>query len=134
MLREACCVLRREFIQIGNIDLFLESVTIASACNKMMGKRFLKPNTIDLILSGGYTRIVNYSNKAIMWLVCREQTDGCRIRHARTNASIDLPNFPASLWTVPALKRELSMSSSVACITVIPVYPIVTSLPWEATL
>ena len=62
-------MLRREFLQKTNIDVFLESVTIASACNKVMGKRFLKPNTIGLILPGGYTINVNYSNKAIMWLL-----------------------------------------------------------------
>ena len=32
VLRETCRVLRQEFIQIGNTDVFLESV-IASACN-----------------------------------------------------------------------------------------------------
>ena len=53
VLREACRVLRREFIQTGNIDVFLEYVTIAMPCNKMMRKGFLKPNTIGLILSGG---------------------------------------------------------------------------------
>ena len=47
---EACRMLRREFIQIGNIDVFLESVTIPLACNKLMRKRFLKPNA-----KGGYT-------------------------------------------------------------------------------
>jgi len=52
--------------------VFLQSVTIASACNKLMRKRFLKPNTIGLIPSGGYTGNVNYNNKAIMWLVYRE--------------------------------------------------------------
>ena len=52
VLREACRVLRREFLQIVNIDVFLESVTIASACNKMR-KRFLKPDTIGLIPPGG---------------------------------------------------------------------------------
>jgi hypothetical protein len=29
VLREACRVLRREFVQIGNIDVFLKSVAIA---------------------------------------------------------------------------------------------------------
>ena len=52
-----------------NIDEFLESVNIASACNKVMGKRFLKPNTLGLIPSGGYSGNINYSNKTIMWLV-----------------------------------------------------------------
>ena len=83
MLREACRVLRQEFRQIGNIDLFLESVTIASACNKVLRKRSLKPNTIGLIPPGGYSGNVNYSKKAIMWLLYREQTDGCTILHAR---------------------------------------------------
>ena len=73
----------REFIQIGNVDMFLEYVTIASACNKVMRNLLLNPNTIGLIPSGWYTGNVNYSNKAIMWLVYREQTEGCTIRHAR---------------------------------------------------
>ena len=38
MLREACQILRREYLQIGNIDVFLESITIASACNKVLRK------------------------------------------------------------------------------------------------
>ena len=82
MLREACRVLRRGFLQIGNIDVFLESVTLAPACNKVMRKRFLKPNTIGLIPPGCYTGNVNYINNAIMWLVYREQNDGCTIMHA----------------------------------------------------
>ena len=96
MLRDACRVQRCEFIQIGNIDLILDSVTIASACNKVMRKRFLKPNTICLIPSGRYTGNVNYSNKAIIWLVYREQTDGCTIRQARNGREYRPPDFPAS--------------------------------------
>ena len=42
VLREACRVLRRYFLQIGNIDVFLKSVIIASAYNKVMRKWFLK--------------------------------------------------------------------------------------------
>jgi len=94
VLREACRVLRREFIQIGNIGVFLESVTIASACNKVMRKRFLIPNTISLIHSGGYTGNVNYSNKAIMWLVYREQTDGCPIMHTSNGREYRPPELP----------------------------------------
>ena len=66
VLRETCRVLRQEFKQIGNIDVFIESCTIASACRKVMRKNFLRPNTITIISSGGYTGNVNYSNKAIM--------------------------------------------------------------------
>ena len=74
--------------------MFLESVTIPSACNKMMRKRFLKPNTIGLIPSGGYTGKGNYSNKAIMCLVYREQTDGYTIRHAGNGRVYGPPEFP----------------------------------------
>ena len=93
VLREACRVSRQEFIQIGNIGVFLQSVTIASACNKVLRKRFLKSNTIGLIPPGGYTGNVNYSNKAIMWLVYREQTDGCTILHARNGREYRPPEL-----------------------------------------
>jgi hypothetical protein len=36
VLRQACQVFRREFIQIGQVEGFLESMTIASACNKVL--------------------------------------------------------------------------------------------------
>ena len=34
VLRERCRLLRQEIIHIGNIDVFLESVTRASACKR----------------------------------------------------------------------------------------------------
>jgi hypothetical protein len=71
VLRQACQVFRREFIVIGNIEVFIETITIASACNNVLRRRFLKPNTIGLIPAGGYTGNVNYSKKAIMWHVYR---------------------------------------------------------------
>ena len=36
VLKQACRVFRREFLQVGNIDVFQESVTIASTCNKVL--------------------------------------------------------------------------------------------------
>jgi len=53
VLRQACQIFRRDFIQIGNVDVFIESCTIASTCNKVLRKRFLKPETIGLISAGG---------------------------------------------------------------------------------
>jgi hypothetical protein len=38
VLRQACQIFRREFMEIGNIEFFLESFTIASACNKLLRK------------------------------------------------------------------------------------------------
>ena len=38
VLRQACQIFRREFIEISNIDVLLESFAIASACNKVLRK------------------------------------------------------------------------------------------------
>jgi len=50
--RQACRVFRREFVQIGNIEVFLESLTISSAFNKLLPK-FLKHDIIVLIRTAG---------------------------------------------------------------------------------
>ena len=91
VLRQACQICRREFIEIGNIEVFLESFIIASAFNKVLRKRFLKPDTIGLISAGGCSCNNNYSKKALMWLLHVEQTEGCRIRHARNGREVRLP-------------------------------------------
>jgi hypothetical protein len=81
-------------MEIRNIDVCLESLTIASACNKVLRKRFLKANTKDLIHNGWYSGSVNYSKKALMWLVYRKQTDGCRITYGRNSREYRLPELP----------------------------------------
>jgi UV DNA damage repair endonuclease len=54
-------VFRREFLQIGNIEMCQEAVTIASTFNKVLRKLFLKTDTVGLIHTGGYSGNVNYS-------------------------------------------------------------------------
>jgi len=83
VMRQACQIFRPDFMEIGNIEIFLETVTIASACNKVLRKKFLKPETIGLIPAGGYSANSKYSKKALMWLLHMEQADGCQIQHAR---------------------------------------------------
>jgi len=46
VLRQACQIFRADFMEVGNVAVFLESCTIASACNKVFDKRFLIPETI----------------------------------------------------------------------------------------
>jgi hypothetical protein len=53
----------------------------------------LKPGTIGLIPTGGYTGNVNYSKKAMMWLVYREQTVGYKILHGANGREFTLPDF-----------------------------------------
>ena len=89
--RQACQVFRREFLQVGNTNVLHESVTIASASNKLLRKLFLKPDTIRMIPTGGYSGNVIYSKKALMCLVYIEQLDGCRIMHGRNGREYRLP-------------------------------------------
>jgi hypothetical protein len=79
---------------IGNIEVCVESIIIASACNKVLRKRFLKPGTIGLIPTGWYTGNVKYSKKALMWIVYWEETDGCRILHGGKGRVYRLPDIP----------------------------------------
>jgi hypothetical protein len=49
VLRQACQAFRREFKDTGHKEVFQESYTIASACNKVFRKQFLQTDTIGLI-------------------------------------------------------------------------------------
>ena len=94
VLRQACQLFRRDFVDVGNVDIFFESYTIASACNKVFRKRFLKPETIVLFPKGGYSCNQNHSKKALRWILHMEQTDGCTIMHARKGREFRLPELP----------------------------------------
>jgi len=74
-------VFRCVFKQIGHIDVFVESNTIASACNKVLRKRFLKPDKIGFIPAGGYSCNNRYSKKALIWLLHTEVPDRMQIVH-----------------------------------------------------
>ena len=78
VLKKACRVFRREFMQIGKVEVFLESIKIASACNRVLRKRFLQPDTLGPIPTWGYTCNNNYSKKALMWLMHMKETDGVK--------------------------------------------------------
>jgi len=94
VLKQACRVFRRKFIQIGKIDVFLEAITIASAYNKVLRKRFLKPDTIGLIQKGGSKTNVKYSKKDLMWLVYMEKTDWLMVQNGRNGREYRLPDLP----------------------------------------
>ena len=80
MLREACQTFRKHFLQIGNVEVFLECMPIAWACNRVFRKKFLQPERIGRIPTGCYTNNKRQSKNAIMWLIDEEQMEGQRIR------------------------------------------------------
>jgi len=94
VLREACRTFRKHFLQIGNVDVFLESMTIASACNKVFKKKFLQPDRIGIIPVGGYTDKRKPNKKCIAWLLNEERKQGKRILHGRNDREHRLPELP----------------------------------------
>ena len=59
-------------MEIGNVEVFLEAFTIASACKKVLRKKFIKTETIGLLPSDGYSANSRYSKKALMLLLHME--------------------------------------------------------------
>ena len=56
---------RALFVSETGIDPLSESITIASACNRVYRSLFLEPNVIGLIPPGGYRRAEKQSSIAI---------------------------------------------------------------------
>jgi len=81
-------------MHIGNIDVFVVEITIASPCNKFLRKRFLKSETKGIIPTDGYIGNNEKSKKDMMWLLHMEKTNGVRIMHARNGRDYRLPDFP----------------------------------------
>jgi len=94
VLRQACQIFCPDFIEIENMEVFLEELTIASACNKVFRTKFLKPETVGFIPAGGYSANNRYSKKALIWLLHMEQTDGWQIHHARNWREYRPPELP----------------------------------------
>ena len=120
---------RREFMHIGNINVFIEAKTIGSASNKVLRKRFLQPDSIRLIPTGGYICNNKYSKKALMSLLHKEQTDGVKIMHGRIGRKYKLPELPSLSLDVIAPRSVQSTSSLIIIFTGTHVSLFVTSAP-----
>ena len=118
VLRQACRVFRREFLEIGNIEGFLEALTIASACNKVLRKKFLKPETIGLIPPGGYSANRTYSKEALMWPCIWNGRTDTTYGTQEMGANIDLQICHIRAWTVTVPRLEPFMNSWDVTITV----------------
>ena len=52
--------------EVGKFDVLLKYFKIASTCNKVLRKLFLKPKALGLIPTGGDCGNINYSKKGLM--------------------------------------------------------------------
>lgn len=82
ILAQACIKFRELLLQQCNVCPFTDGCTIASACNKVFRRNFLKPNTIGIIPKNGYRYSENQSKLAIQWLIREEIQRGINIQHA----------------------------------------------------
>ncbi|CAH2008244.1 unnamed protein product, partial [Acanthoscelides obtectus] len=82
ILTQACLKFRDLMKTETTVDPFQESTTIASCCNKVFRRNFLKPETIGVIPKGGYRWRENQSKIAIQWLLWEEHQRGIKIQHA----------------------------------------------------
>jgi hypothetical protein len=96
--------------------IFQGSLTIASACSKVLRKRLFKPQTIGLISVVGYSCNTNYSNKALMWLIYMEQTHGWRIMQARNGHEVWLPDL--SKYSVDVYCKVTRTASCFTAVTI----------------
>lgn len=82
ILAQACIKFRKLLLEQCNVDPFLEAVTIASACNLVYRRNFLKPDTIGLIPKQGYRLNDTCSAVSLQWLSWEESQRGVQIEHA----------------------------------------------------
>ncbi|KAB0800757.1 hypothetical protein PPYR_06496 [Photinus pyralis] len=94
ILTTACLKFRDLLIQAGNICPFSEACTIASSCNKLFRRNFLKADTIGLIPRNGYRYRDNQSKIAIEWLIWEEKVREINILHAAKGKEIVLDGLP----------------------------------------
>lgn len=82
ILRKSCITFWKIFKTENNVDPFQEATTIASACNLVYRRRFLRADSIGIIPPTGYRLADKQSLIAIKWLVWMEFSLGVEIQHA----------------------------------------------------
>jgi len=78
ILRKACLKLRKEFLEIANIDPF-QYLTIASVCMAIYRSKYLKHHTIAVV---DKEQKDTYSKESICWLDYLMHKNNIKIRHA----------------------------------------------------
>lgn len=63
VLREACRTFHKHLPQIGNVGVFLERMTIASASNKVFRKKFIQLDRIGLLPVGATPTVGSLARK-----------------------------------------------------------------------
>ena len=115
----ACTIFRREFIEIGNIEVFFEAFTTASACNKVLRKKFLTPYTIGLTPLVDIAVIKRPWSGSYKW----SKKTNAKYHMPETDANTDYQNYRSTVWTDIVTRQGACTSFWAVIFTVIPFVP-----------
>jgi len=90
---KSCLKFRDMFMEETTVDPFLKSLTIASACNIVFRKLFLKKDTIGIIPNNGYHPGDNQSAMALKWLKWICKTEKINIRHKLNGGEVKVGKY-----------------------------------------
>ncbi|CAC5375852.1 unnamed protein product [Mytilus coruscus] len=100
ILRRCCLKFRQLFMAMttkdsnkDGIDPFEKCITIASACNLVFRKNFLRPETIGIIPAQGYNPEEKHSIKALKWLRYVSKSKGIHTQHARNGGEKKIGDY-----------------------------------------
>ena len=93
ILRRCCMDFRELFHSVTDIDPFEKCLTIASACNLVFRKKFLKEETIAIIPPNGYRPLDKHSVLALKWLSFTSEQNNINIQHARNSGEKRVGNY-----------------------------------------
>ena len=84
ILSEACLKFRKLLLDSCNVCPFTEATTIASTCNLVYRRNYLKDNQIAIIPKNGYRWVDNQSISAIEWILWEQKLRNIFIKSAAT--------------------------------------------------
>ena len=93
ILRRCCLEFRELFRDVTDIDPFEKCLTIASACNLVFRKNFLKENTIAIIPPHGFRPKDKQSILALKWLSYTAEKNNIYIQHAHNAGEKRVGNY-----------------------------------------
>ena len=97
ILRKCCMQFRTLFMEVTKtneedpgVDPLKEPITIAAACNLVLCRNFLEPDSIAIIPPDGYGPGQNFSRDSIRWLNYEALKDDIVISHAMNGGEVRL--------------------------------------------
>jgi hypothetical protein len=102
ILTKSCLTYRDLFIEVTKsdkkdndegIDPFAKCLTIASVCNYIYRRNFMREKTIPIIPEYGLNLGRNHSHKQLLWLKYISVTNNTHIRHCKNGGEMKIGNY-----------------------------------------